>query len=85
LDQKSSETPCCFGLAQIVGEDRRRQDQRDGLVKLDHRIEVAAFDHIEDRRKGLAALSERLSVWADGLSDISSSFRGIALISEALL
>src|SRR5229473_1253238 len=32
-----------------------------------------------------SALSERFSIWSDGLSDMRDSFRGLALISEGLL
>ena len=43
-----------FSLAQIVGEHRRRQTLRNGIVQLEYCIEVAILDDIEDRREGLA-------------------------------
>src|SRR3546814_15839854 len=42
-----------FGLAQVGGEDRRRQARRDGVVLLNRRIKVVIAHHIKDGRERL--------------------------------
>ena len=43
-----------LGLAQVGGEDRRRQALRHGVVQRDRLVEVVGTHHVEDRREGLA-------------------------------
>src|SRR5208282_5049922 len=43
-----------LGLAQIIGEDRRRKALLDGVLPCDRVAEIAVFHDIENRREGLA-------------------------------
>src|SRR3546814_10802478 len=52
-----------FGLAQVGGEDRRRQARRDVVVLLNRRIKVVIAHHIKDGRErqiGRASCRERV-------------------------
>ena len=42
-----------LGLAKFVGEDRRGEALRDGVVERDRFLEFAVAKHVEDRREGL--------------------------------
>ena len=50
----------CLGLAQVVGEDRRRQALRHVVVHRDRVLEALVAHHVEDGREGLVPHDGRL-------------------------
>lgn len=77
-----------FRFAQVVGEDGRRQPLRNGVVQLEHGIEIAILHHVEDRRKGLvlhrSGLRRDLDQRRADIVGVSRPFDGDALTAMDL-